>query len=339
MVGVDCEGAGVEERKMRPFWAALSLLCVMSAAAEPQSGSTGSRVDPAPPYTPPADDLLFASPTRLDHIGRIIAPVMINGKGPFRFIIDTGANHSTISPQLARTLGLDAAAERPQQVHGITGTAEVPSVQIQKLQAGELLIENTRFPVVWAPLMAGADGILGVAGLRGDCITVDFQHNSVTIRRAGVAGTPLGYDRIPVRRLDDGLIVVAARVGGVRVDAVIDTGSQHTIGNNALRDALAWQRRRGEAANMTDVYGATTDVASGRLEVVPTIDFGRVKVAKVTVVYGDFHIFEVWGMQTHPTIIIGMDVLGTVNALSIDFQHSELYVDSAYHLSEQARAD
>jgi hypothetical protein len=31
----------------------------------------------------------------------IVAPVMINGKGPFRLIVDTGASYSTISPQLS----------------------------------------------------------------------------------------------------------------------------------------------------------------------------------------------------------------------------------------------
>jgi predicted aspartyl protease len=323
---------------MRPRWWVLWLqgLCLVgfaiSAMAEPPSSATGSRVEPAVAGVP-ADDLLFASPTRVDHIGRILAPVMINGKGPFRFILDTGANRSTISPQLVRQLGLDPVAELPLQVHGITGTAEVPSVAIHRLQAGDFVIEDTRFPVVWAPLMAGADGILGVAGLKGDCITVDFLHNRVTIRHGGALSTPAGYERIPVRRLGDGLIVVAARVAGVRVDAIIDTGSEHTIGNIALRDSLAWRRRKGEVAKVTDVYGATTDIASGELQIAPTIDFGRVKISNLTLVYGDFHIFQVWGLEGRPAIIIGMDVLGTVNALSIDLQHSELYVDSTYHLS------
>jgi predicted aspartyl protease len=303
------------------------------ATAEPPTGATGSRVEPAPTDSIPADDLLFASPTRLDHIGRIVAPVMIDGRGPFRFIIDTGASGSTISPQLARTLGLVPASNIPMQVHGITGTAEVPSVQIRKLQAGDLVIQDARLPVVWAPLMAGADGILGVAGLKGERISVDFQHNRVVISRSGAAGIPAGYDRVPARLLDGGLLVVSARVGAVRVDAVIDTGSERSIGNNALRDALAWRRRKGEVATMTEVYGATKDVASGQMEIAPTIDFGRVKIANVTLVYGDFHIFQVWGMESRPAIIIGMDVLGTVNALSIDFQRAELYVDSVFHLT------
>jgi len=324
---------GIPSRRSILFLHGLWLTgAALIAAGEPPGGSTGSRIEPPSAYTRTDEDLLFASPTRLDHIGRVVAPVIVDGKGPFRFIVDTGASRSTISPQLARTLNLVPALNSPLQVHGITGTAVVPSVHIRKLQVGDLVIADTLLPVVWAPLMAGADGILGVAGLKGERIWVDFQHNRVTISRSSGPPALHGYDRVPARTLGDGLLVVAARVGGVRVDAIIDTGSERSIANNALRDALSWRRRKGEIAKVTDVYGATTEVASGQIELAPTIDFGSVKIANVTLVYGDFHIFKVWGMASRPALIIGMDVLGTVNAFSIDFQRSELYVDSIFHL-------
>jgi predicted aspartyl protease len=38
---------------------------------------------------------LLALPTTHDHIGRVVVQAMVNGKGPFRFIVDTGATHST----------------------------------------------------------------------------------------------------------------------------------------------------------------------------------------------------------------------------------------------------
>jgi NADPH:quinone reductase-like Zn-dependent oxidoreductase len=55
----------------------------------------------------------------------------------------------------------------------------------------------------------------------------------------------------------------------------------------------------------------------------------------VAVVYGDFNIFDVWNMKSEPTLIIGMDVLGTVRALAIDFQRSEFYIRSADYDSNQ----
>src|SRR5581483_4611352 len=132
-----------------------------SSAAFPQS--------PIPPgaYPPlslqPDEETLFASPTRKDRIGRIVAPVMINGQGPFRLIVDTGASYSTVSPQLVQTLGLQASDEASFVVDGITGSARVPSVAISHLQAGDLQYHSIRLPVIWAPVLGGADGILGAA--------------------------------------------------------------------------------------------------------------------------------------------------------------------------------
>ena len=60
---------------------------------------SGALADPEP---------LFAAPTRLDRIGRVMTHVMVNGKGPFRFVIDTGASRSTLAPHLARALGPQA---------------------------------------------------------------------------------------------------------------------------------------------------------------------------------------------------------------------------------------
>jgi predicted aspartyl protease len=284
---------------------------------------------PAPETGLPSStpDMLFASPTRLDHVGRIVAPVMIDGKGPFRFIIDTGASSSTISPQLAATLGLTPAVDSTMMVNGITGTQQVPSVPIDRLEAGDLVVQAARFPVIWAPLMAGADGILGVAGMRNESVFVDFRRNRVVISRSLRASDRVGFDKVPAKVLGDGLMSVQGRVGGVAVTAIIDTGSERSLGNIALHEAL-YAKRQSSNLTVTDVYGATTDIASGEIHLVPTISMGPVKLSKVTVVFGKFHIFDVWGLADHPAVIIGMDVLGTADSLGIDYRRSEIYFET-----------
>jgi len=269
---------------------------------------------------------LLAIPTRLDRIGRVIVPVTINGQGPFRFIVDTGASHSTVSPQLAALLGLTPSLDTAIRVNGITGTAQVPGVRITRLQAGDLAIQDTTLPVVWAPLMGGADGILGAAGLTTQRLMVDFAHNKVVLSRGDSTGTPRGYTRIAARRLAGGLVAINSRVGKVRTLAIIDTGSERTLGNLALRDALNQQRRPADQVEVTNVFGATTDIASGESRVIPTIAIGAFGIRAVTAVYGDFHIFKVWKLESEPALIIGMDILGTVGSLAIDFKHPYVYL-------------
>lgn len=283
------------------------------------AGSATSAVQPLPPQ-----DLLFACPTTLDYLGRVVASVMIDGKGPFRFVVDTGANHSTISPQLAALLGLRPSLAQPIRITGITGSAQVASVPVEMLQAGDLEISNTRFPVIWSSVMAGAAGVLGAAGLSEDRLVVDFDHNQVLITRSHGESLPWGFTRLWATRLNGGLLSVPGYVGSVPVQAVIDTGSQHTLGNLALyRELFEHEQGKGDYID-TDVYGATKQVGNGKLQMAPPIDLGAIKMEGVALVFGDFHIFQAWGLTSRPTIILGMDVLGTVKAFAVDFRYAEI---------------
>jgi predicted aspartyl protease len=299
------------------------------ATATPSTDST--LVSPSEP--------LFATPTRLDRIGRIMAPVYINGIGPFRLVVDTGASHTSISPELAQKLGLVPSDTHRIVLNGVTGFAEVPVVTLDTIRAGELLIRNVQAPVIFSSVMAGAEGILGVAGLRRERIYVDFRHDRIEITRS--TGTPnlkaesrddrkldlRKYFKVSGQLVEGGLLAVDVRIGGVAARAIIDTGAERTLGNGALRDAL---RRRHKLKNTraTEVYGTTEAVSPGELELAPPMLFGGAEISDVTVVYGDFHIFKLWKLEERPAVLIGMDVLGTVGALVIDFRRRELYLQT-----------
>jgi predicted aspartyl protease len=297
---------------------------VLAAANEPAIEATAT----ASPVTAPGRDdaLLFASPTTRDRIGRVIVPVTINGKGPFRFIVDTGATHSTISPGVVQTLGLQPSEQASIVLNGITGSAQVTFVTVDRLQAGEMTIEGTALPVVSADVMGGADGILGAAGFTTKSLMVDFQHNRVAIARSVASAVRAESMKIHAQRVTHGLITLETRVGGIPVLAVVDTGSERTLGNLALRDALRVPGRPAPVVLVTSVYGATEKVEAGEIRIAPTISIESLRITDVAVVYGDFHIFKVWEMANKPAMIIGMDVLGTIPALGIDFQTHDVYL-------------
>jgi len=291
---------------------------------------------PSPPTAPEQqgapqglDGSLFASPTTRDHIGRVVVPVMVNGRGPFRFIVDTGASHSTVSPGLVQTLGLKPSDVPTILLDGITGSAQVSSVTIARLQVGALTITDEPMPVVWAPVLAGADGILGTAGFGNQSLWVDFQRNRVEISGEVEPAVRAESLRIHGLRLTDGLLTLDTRIGRTRVRAVVDTGSERSLGNLALRDAINIKPTAGVMVRVTSVYGATKQVETGQVIVAPVIAIESLRVTDVELVYGDFHIFKVWGMEDKPAMIIGMDVLGTVSALGIDFKNQDVYLASA----------
>src|ERR1700722_11743135 len=68
-----------------------------SAAAQPEESLTEITISATEPR--------YVAPTRRDRIGRIWAPVYLDGKGPFRLVLDTGANHSAVTAKVAEALG------------------------------------------------------------------------------------------------------------------------------------------------------------------------------------------------------------------------------------------
>ncbi len=271
---------------------------------------------------------LFALPTNHDHIGRVVVAAMVNGKGPFRFIVDTGATHSTVSPGLVHALGLQPSEVPSIVLNGITGTAQVSAVTLDRLQAGDMTFDQLVTPVVWAPVMAGADGILGAAGLTGRSLSVDFERNEVRISRGVDMAVRAEATKIHATVIH-GLMTLSMQLGRVRGLAVIDTGSERTLGNPALREALKLRMRTGAAALVTSVYGATEQVERGEIWRAPSILIDTLRINNVQVVYGDFHIFKVWEMKDIPAIIVGMDILGTVGSLGLDFRNDDVYFTSS----------
>jgi predicted aspartyl protease len=291
------------------------------------AASVANAVETSSVLPPDPNEPLFAAPTQVDRIGRILAPVMVNGQGPFRFVVDTGANYSTVSPRLLNALGLQAGATQQKLVHGVTGTAFVPTVLIDKLQAGSLVLENAYMPVVATSINLQAHGILGVAGLQEARVFVDFRRDSVVISRARVPrGELSSYFVIEASRVEGGLLAVNAVVRGVRAKAVIDTGAEVSLGNIALRDAIRARHRRRSEPKLTDVFGATEQVAQGEVEAASNIELGDITINHVAITYGDFHIFEAWNLKNRPAMLIGMDVLGVADALVIDFRSRQILV-------------
>ncbi len=290
------------------------------SAARPDP-ATNALVSAVPPD---ASDMLFASPTSLDRVGRIVVPVLINGKGPFRFLVDTGADGTLVSAALVSALGLVPSQIRDEQVEGTTGTEQLPCVTIDTLRIGSIVKHNIRLPVSRSPVMTGLDGILGMAGFGAVRVVVDFRRNRVAIDRSS-RGLPTSFLDIRAQRSPGGLLIIPARVGDIPVAAVIDTGATETLGNAALRKALLREAAANAAA--TRIYGVTRQVSNGGVALSPAIYLGPAAVLGLRVVYSDIPIFKTWHLDSQPALIIGMNALGVVNALVLDYPRSQVYLE------------
>jgi predicted aspartyl protease len=268
----------------------------------------------------------YVAPTRRDRIGRIWAPVLVNGQGPFRLVLDTGASHSALTARVVAAIGIPVDVAQTVMLRGATGSAEVPFVPVETLEYGDLLVEPERLPIV-PDALGGAEGVLGTDGLAGKRIDIDFRNDSITIMRSKNERAASGFSTIPVKFMRGRLLVADGFIGGVPVKAVIDTGGQATLGNEALRAALAERRRRrDQEAVPDDITGATLDVQVGSRVETPALMLGEIRVRNPAMTFADFAIFDHWKLKDEPAMLIGMDVLGLLDTLVIDYRRKELQV-------------
>jgi predicted aspartyl protease len=270
-----------------------------------------------------ADAPSVVGTTTNDAAGRAVALININGQGPFRFIIDTGANRSVLSQALATRLGLAPAGVGV--VHSIDGTQSAMLVSIESLSFGALHLSRGETPVLDGPMLDGEHGLLGVDGMAGRLLHIDFTKHCVEIYESATQMVMQGWQSAPARMRFGSLMMVQGEIMGVHVNVLIDTGSDISLANQNFRDAL-----RRVAAQMIE-YRNGHAFTFGRPIVftqsvwIPRMRLGRTIVDGVTAYVGDFHIFDLWGMQDEPTVLIGMDVLARSNEMAIDYAHGVVY--------------
>lgn len=285
--------------------------CV-AAASEPQDELSEIVVQAPEPR--------FVAPTHRDQIGRIWAPVWINGKGPFRLVLDTGANHSGVTAHVAELLGIPLDQSPPVLLRGVTGIATVPTIRVDTFAVGDLMLSPVTLPIV-TDAMGGAQGVLAPDEFKDKRIMIDFEHDRIDIRHSRNERTPADFVTIPLDRSDTGLLMFHALIGGVRIQAIIDTGGQRTIGNLAMRDALGRRRSRG---NSVQIFDVTAKAESGETFPSPPIELGAIKILGARITYGEMHIFGHWHLTKEPALLIGMDVLGLLDIFIIDYRRHEL---------------
>jgi len=247
---------------------------------------------------------------------RMGVDVLVDGAGSYRFLVDSGASRTVVSRALASRLGLKDAGKV--DLHSVAGESEVDSVDIGKLELGGVTTHPIQAPVLDAGNIGGP-AILGIDALEGKKVVIDLAAHRMTIAKSTryVAPASDGEIVVTARRRFGQLILADADINGMRVDAVIDSGSEATIGNPALEARLT-ARSRAKAIPITvvDVAGR---VADARLVDLPELHVGDLHLHNVPVAFTDAHAFHQFGLIDKPALLLGMDVLHAFRRVSIDF--------------------
>ena len=247
---------------------------------------------------------------------RMTIDVGINGRGPFRFVVDSGADSSAIGQRVARFLQLRSAT--PVTLHGMAATTAVDRVVVDQLSFGLSSTRELQHPVLREGDL-GADGMIGIDALVNQRLMLDFEKRIIKSEDARKPDHFSGYEIVVTARRQRGqLILTEVTAGTLPVEAVIDTGSEVTIGNLALRDRLV---RKGRAqlatVSMTDVTGATVNL---EMAIIRELKVGSITFEDVPIAFANVPPFDLFGLAGKPALLLGTDLLESFRRVSLDFR-------------------
>ena len=270
--------------------------------------------------------------------GRLTTAVMINGHGPFHFMVDTGAERTVIADDLATRLALPRG--RRVLVQGIIRGEPASLVGIRELRMGSLVSSELKVPML-PRAMLSVDGYLGLDVLDHRRVVFDFIAGTLTVTK------PQGFfswlfthdDQLRVRTLGDSgrLRSTDCLIDRVHAAAFFDTGAEVSVINRPLYAAL--ERRQGVmptiAPAMEELTGVTGGSVAGMTTTLDRVTLGDLILTFTTVVVADLPTFALWGLGGQPSLLVGMDCLRRCSRFSIDYRREEVHIDVASGTARQ----
>ena len=283
---------------------------LLALGATPLAAQDAPALDPA---QPPA-----VVRTATDPDDRVTIPISIDGKGPWNFIIDTGSQRTVIARDLAQQLALPP--KENVTIISMTGRAEAGTVAVPNLTFGGGKVDDIVAPVLEGEHL-GAPGLLGLDSLHAKRVTLNFRTGRMEIASSNARRTTrVDSDTIVVeaRRRRGQLILLDSEVNGMRVNIMLDTGTNYSIGNLALRDKLLAKKRAPAmlSTTLTSVTGGTMSAEVGRIK---SVRMGRVNLIELPVLFADASPFAELGMQEKPALLLGISALRIFDRVAIDF--------------------
>lgn len=305
---------------------------LLLSAAAPDAGAAAQRpkigkprpAPPTPPNLPPLPPAHFDPSLVIggDEIKarkvetRLTVPVLVNGHGPYNFIVDSGADTSVVGVRIAR--GLELPLGTPVTLNGMTSRNIVDRVQVQAMTLGTNTLRNVQLPALREADLGG-DGMIGIDALAQQRLLMDFEKRLIKVEDARIpVRTYPGEIVVTARRHRGQLILTHVQAAGLALDAVIDTGTQITIGNLALRDRLIRKNRnKFVTVSVTGVTGVTVEL---ELAKIAELRLGPVVLHDVPMAFADVPPFKLFGLADQPALLLGTDLLESFRRVSLDFR-------------------
>ncbi|WP_295174416.1 aspartyl protease family protein [uncultured Brevundimonas sp.] len=261
------------------------------------------------------------APLARDTRGRPTIDAQINGRGPFPMVVDTAAQTSLLTPDLAREVDLPVVGDM--ELGGVSGQQKAPIYGVDRFATG--LFDVATVGVVALPNVGVTDarGVIGMEHFSQSRILFDNTAGQIAVTPSGEG--PEGYVAVAGRLNASGLVEVPVEIDGIAFTALIDTGAAVSVASSEALKALGWATTDPRLSPGGQIRGATDHQATVLIGKVGTISLGPVNFRDVPVVFPDPGGSD--DTQTgRPSLILGSDLLNGLDAFALDFGKARMEV-------------
>src|SRR5580704_10689779 len=201
-----------------------------------------------------------------DVASHLMVAVLIDGNGPYHFVVDTGADRTVLATEVADELGLFHGEKV--MLEGVVRAVLADTVSIRTLSFGSITRRHLVVPTLSRSLL-DADGYLGLDFLDGHRVTFDFKNHTLQVSepraRFSASWARENEARIRASGSSGHLQALDCMVDGIPATAFVDSGAEVSAANAPLLAALA--RRNPTFGDMDSIR--LIDITGG--EIVGTV--------------------------------------------------------------------
>ena len=220
----------------------------------------------------------------------ILLPVHVNDRGPFDFILDTGAGTSLLTPELAKQLKVKIVGSKEGQSAGgkvAVSLAKADSLAVSDARIGDVDLGVVDLAHVGKTIGAKIDGDLGYNFLKHFRVTINYRDCEIrfddpkrveAVERAAKTEVPIRLAS-PAKPL---LLIDVHLNGRGPFQFAIDTGTSTTAITPQLASELGVAN---SPIGTGTTAGAQVDVRAGNIE---SFQLGGARIDNMTVVVADF---------------------------------------------------
>lgn len=300
------------------FAGVLLLNLVWVSVASASASASAEEVELRDPQ-----EVVAELPIRVSGAHEISVPVFINKKGPFDFIVDTGATSSGVYRSVVLQNDLRNSHIQTINVSAADGLVRLRILEFEAFRAAVFALTPPHlmeFPDYYSYFRRSQMGLLGADYLTRHVVVFDFPRDMMVLYPKKTNLTrlmPRYFDAVPLQFSDrQNALFVKATIGRKRITALVDTGAAYTtiLASQAPRLGISL----GNARQIV-LSGINGNRVKGYIVTVPELRTGRKVWKNVEVVFAEFTVRR----SDNFAMLLGMDLMGQT-PFAIDYGRQRL---------------